>query len=110
MEKYDAEAWKQKPPPSLPEGFEWVTIDPTDEEQLAELMSFLNQHYAGSSRFRFYVTKEKLRWAYMNPNYNKELFIAILNSKTKKMLATFMGHRRRLIIDGKETTVCMTSY
>ena len=46
----------------------------------------------------------------MNPNYNKELFIAILNSKTKKMLATFMGHRRRLIIDGKETTVCMTSY
>ena len=46
----------------------------------------------------------------MNPNYNKELFIAINNSKTKKMLATFMGHRRRLMIDGKELTVAMTSY
>lgn len=110
LEKFNAEEWKKRPSPPLPEGFEWTTIDPTDDAQLTELVDFLNNHYAGGERFRIYVTKEKLRWAYMNPNYNKELFIAILNSKTKKMLATFMGHRRRLMIDGKETTVCMTSY
>ena len=38
------------------------------------------------------MTPDKINWAFMPPNFNKEFFIAIINSKTKKMLATIMCH------------------
>ena len=46
----------------------------------------------------------------MIPGYKKEYFIVIRNSKTRKIMANFMDHPVRLVINGKETNVSMTNF
>ena len=107
IEKFDMAKFKDSDPLPLPEGFEWITIDPTSSNHLTDLCEFLKNHYIGNEYFRVDMSLEKLKYILMSPNFNKEFFIAIINSKTKKILAAFISHRKRLMIDGKETAVAL---
>lgn len=53
-----------KTPDALLEGFEWVTLDLTDEKELQELYELLSDHYVedGSALFRFNYSKDFLNW------------------------------------------------
>ena len=81
IEKIDVKKYKESQPTPLPEGFEWDTLDPTDEAQMDELSEFLNFHYVESegADFRLAQSTKMLQWAYMIPGYKKEQFIVIRN-------------------------------
>jgi len=53
-----------KEPPKLIEGFEWDTVDLTDEEQLKEVYELLNGHYVedDAAMFRFKYSTSILKW------------------------------------------------
>lgn len=53
-----------KTPDQLIEGFEWVTLDLDDEEELRELYELLTNHYVedGSAMFRFNYSRPFLNW------------------------------------------------
>jgi glycylpeptide N-tetradecanoyltransferase len=53
-----------KEPASLPEGYEWVTMDLTDETQLKEVCDLLSVHYVEdvSAMFRLNYSQSFLKW------------------------------------------------
>lgn len=53
-----------KEPPPLTEGFEWVTMDITREEELKEVFELLDGHYVEdeSAMFRFNYSASFLKW------------------------------------------------
>lgn len=53
-----------KLPSALPEGFEWVTMDITKDEELTEVYDLLNGHYVedDAAMFRFKYSVSFLRW------------------------------------------------
>jgi len=53
-----------KEPPKLIEGFEWDTVDLTDDEQLKEVYELLNGHYVedDAAMFRFKYSTSILKW------------------------------------------------
>jgi glycylpeptide N-tetradecanoyltransferase len=53
-----------KSPPALMEGFEWVTMDMTQEEQLQEVFELLYGHYVEDEEamFRFNYSTSFFRW------------------------------------------------
>jgi glycylpeptide N-tetradecanoyltransferase len=53
-----------KQPSPLPDGFEWVTMDITQEDELKEVYDLLNGHYVedDAAMFRFNYSVSFLRW------------------------------------------------
>lgn len=53
-----------KTPDALIEGFEWCTLDLTNEEELKELYELLNKHYVedDNAMFRFNYSESFLHW------------------------------------------------
>jgi glycylpeptide N-tetradecanoyltransferase len=53
-----------KEPDALIEGFEWTTLDLTNEEELRELWDLLTYHYVedDNAMFRFRYSKSFLHW------------------------------------------------
>lgn len=53
-----------KEPPQLIEGFEWVTLDVTDDNEVAELYDLLSNHYVedDNAMFRFNYSRAFLNW------------------------------------------------
>lgn len=53
-----------KEPAALVEGFEWVTLDLADDEEIKELYELLNGHYVedDEAMFRFNYSPSFLRW------------------------------------------------
>lgn len=53
-----------KEPPSLVEGFEWVTLDVEDDKEVAELYELLSNHYVedDNAMFRFNYSRAFLNW------------------------------------------------
>lgn len=53
-----------KTPDALIEGFEWCTLDLTNEEELKELYELLNNHYVedDNAMFRFSYSQSFLHW------------------------------------------------
>lgn len=58
-----------KQPDPLLEGFEWVTLDLTDEKELQELYELLTNHYVedDNAMFRFNYSRSFLDW-YVSPS------------------------------------------
>jgi glycylpeptide N-tetradecanoyltransferase len=63
IKAYGVEAVPKEAPPLL-EGFEWVTMDLTDEKQLEELFQLLYGHYVedDEAMFRFNYSVSFLKW------------------------------------------------
>lgn len=53
-----------KDPPKMIEGFEWVTMDLTDPDQLKEVYDLLNGHYVedDEAMFRFKYSPSMMKW------------------------------------------------
>jgi glycylpeptide N-tetradecanoyltransferase len=64
-----------KDPPGLLEGFEWVTMDLTKDEELQELYQLLYGHYVedDEAMFRFNYSISFLRWYVLNSKEMKGL-------------------------------------
>lgn len=61
----------KKEPYNLPDGFEWSTIDLTNDEEAKEVYLLLRDNYVEDSEntFRFDYQVDFLRWALLVPGY-----------------------------------------
>lgn len=84
-----------KEPPKLIDGFEWVTMDLMDDEQMKEVYQLLNLHYVedDDSMFRFNYGTAILKWALMAPGWKADWHVGIRDCRLpdKKPLVAFIS-------------------
>lgn len=75
-------------PYSLPQGFEWDTLNLDDPLVLKELYVLLNENYVedDDNMFRFDYSPEFLRWALLPPGFLKDWHVGVRASKSRKLL------------------------
>ncbi|GAO13675.1 hypothetical protein UVI_02017780 [Ustilaginoidea virens] len=78
-----------KEPAALVAGFEWVTVDLTDDGEMKEVYELLNGHYVedDEAMFRFNYIPEVLRWAMMAPGWQRKYHIGVRASQSRKLVA-----------------------
>ncbi|KAF8249332.1 glycylpeptide N-tetradecanoyltransferase [Wilcoxina mikolae CBS 423.85] len=79
--------------PALLDGFEWVTMDLTDEHQMNEVYNLLTGHYVEDreAMFRFNYSASLLNWALKAPGWLKEWHVGVRVSTSKKLVAFISG-------------------
>ncbi|KAI4243492.1 MAG: hypothetical protein LQ352_007025 [Teloschistes flavicans] len=82
-----------KEPQQLLEGFEWVTMDLTNDKELEEVYELLNGHYVedDEAMFRFNYSQSFLNWALKAPGWKKEWHVGVRASKSRKLVAFISG-------------------
>ncbi|OKL61424.1 Glycylpeptide N-tetradecanoyltransferase [Talaromyces atroroseus] len=82
-----------KDPYPLLDGFEWVTLDLTEDNNVVELYNLLSTHYVedGEGEFRLNYSPAFLRWALTSPGWQKEWHVGVRASKSKKLTAFISG-------------------
>ncbi|KAI4199081.1 MAG: hypothetical protein LQ350_004836 [Teloschistes chrysophthalmus] len=77
-----------KEPQQLLEGFEWVTMDLTNDKELEEVYELLNGHYVedDEAMFRFNYSQ-----ALKAPGWRKEWHVGVRASKSRKLVAFISG-------------------
>ncbi|GIJ82280.1 glycylpeptide N-tetradecanoyltransferase [Aspergillus pseudoviridinutans] len=82
-----------KEPDALIEGFEWATLDLTNETELQELWDLLTYHYVedDNAMFRFRYSQSFLHWALMSPGWKKEWHVGVRATKSRKLVASICG-------------------
>ncbi len=82
-----------KEPARMTEGFEWVTMDLSDEKELEEVYELLNGHYVedGEAMFRFNYSQSFLNWALKSPGWRKEWHVGVRATKSRKLVAFISG-------------------
>jgi len=75
-------------PYSLPQGFEWDTLNLDDPLVLKELYVLLNENYVedDDNMFRFDYSPEFLRWALLPPGFLKEWHVGVRATKSRKLV------------------------
>lgn len=94
-----------KEPGPLVDGFDWVTMDLTDDKEIEELFTLLYGHYVedDGSLFRFNYSKSFLKWylltiiqsqiianyrrALMSPGWTKDWHVGVRASASRKLVA-----------------------
>ncbi|TAQ90823.1 hypothetical protein B7494_g852 [Chlorociboria aeruginascens] len=78
-----------KEPGPLVEGFEWVTMDLTSDEEIKEVYDLLYGHYVedDDAQFRFNYSKSFLKWALLSPGWSKEWHVGVRASASRKLVA-----------------------
>ncbi|KAJ5509351.1 hypothetical protein N7527_011494 [Penicillium freii] len=96
-----------KTPDALIEGFEWCTLDLTNEEELKELYELLNKHYVedDNAMFRFNYSESFLHWALMSPGWKKEWHVGVRATKSRKLVASICGVPTELRVRGERLKV-----
>ncbi|EEH18047.1 glycylpeptide N-tetradecanoyltransferase [Paracoccidioides brasiliensis Pb03] len=96
-----------KEPDALLEGFEWVTLDIDDEEELKELYQLLANHYVedGSAMFRFNYSRDFLNWALKAPGWKKEWHVGVRATKSRKLVASICGIPADIVVRGNHLKV-----
>mmetsp|Transcript_37542 Transcript_37542/g.91071 ORF Transcript_37542/g.91071 Transcript_37542/m.91071 type:complete len:416 (-) Transcript_37542:40-1287(-) len=76
-------------PYNMPPGFEWSTVNITNQDEKMELYTLLANNYVedDDSLFRFDYSQEFLEWALTPPGYSNDLLLGVRASKTKKLVA-----------------------
>ncbi|KAL9611877.1 MAG: hypothetical protein Q9167_003491 [Letrouitia subvulpina] len=80
-------------PQQLLEGFEWVTMDATNDRELEEIYELLSFHYVEDEEamFRFNYSVSFLNWALKSPGWRKEWHVGVRASKSRKLVAFISG-------------------
>ncbi|XKL61243.1 hypothetical protein PGB90_008300 [Kerria lacca] len=75
-------------PYSLPEGFNWDTIDINDSSILKELYTLLNENYVEDedSMFRFDYPPDFLKWALQPPGWSGDWHVGVRISKSGRLV------------------------
>jgi glycylpeptide N-tetradecanoyltransferase len=83
----------------LPEGYEWVELDLTSEDEIKEVYELLTFHYVedDNAMFRFNYSKSFLNWALKSPDWKKSWHIGVrAKGPSKKLVASIFGIPTRL--------------
>lgn len=84
-----------KEPQKLIDGFEWVTMDLTDDGEMKEVYQLLNGHYVedDEAMFRFNYGTAILRWSLMAPGWKADWHVGIRDCRVKdrKPLVAFIS-------------------
>ncbi|KAJ5622251.1 hypothetical protein N7528_005483 [Penicillium herquei] len=101
------QALVSKTPGPLVEGFEWCTLDLTNEEELKELYELLNNHYVedDNAMFRFSYSQSFLHWALMSPGWKKEWHVGVRATKSRKLVASICGVPTDIRVRGERIKV-----
>lgn len=80
-------------PQALPAGFEWCTVDLTNEDDALQLYTLLKDHYVEDSEgiFRFEYSIGLIQWVLMTPDYIKDWHVGLRSTKNKKLLGFISG-------------------
>lgn len=75
-------------PYSLPDGFNWDTIDVNAAAVLKELYTLLNENYVEDedAMFRFDYPPEFLKWALQPPGWTKDWHVGVRVSKSNRLV------------------------
>ncbi|XP_064613857.1 glycylpeptide N-tetradecanoyltransferase 2-like isoform X2 [Liolophura sinensis] len=78
----------RKEPYSLPQGFQWDTLDITNPLVLKELYTLLNENYVedDDNMFRFDYSPEFLQWALQPPGWLRDWHCGVRVTKSKKLV------------------------
>ncbi|KAI9841193.1 MAG: glycylpeptide N-tetradecanoyltransferase [Thelocarpon superellum] len=78
-----------KEPATLIEGFEWVTMDLTNEGELVEVYELLTGHYVedDEAMFRFNYSESFLNWALKSPGWKAAWHVGVRATKSRKLVA-----------------------
>ncbi|KAG6004613.1 glycylpeptide N-tetradecanoyltransferase [Claviceps maximensis] len=76
-------------PQALVAGFDWVTVDLADDDEMKEVYELLNGHYVedDEAMFRFNYIPEVLRWAMMAPGWQRKYHIGVRATQSRKLVA-----------------------
>ncbi|KAH8734562.1 Glycylpeptide N-tetradecanoyltransferase [Ilyonectria robusta] len=76
-------------PGPLVAGFEWVTMDLTNDDEIKEVYELLNGHYVedDEAMFRFNYSPSILRWAMMPPGWKKDYHVGVRATQSRKLVA-----------------------
>ena len=100
-------------PAPLPEGYEWVELDLTDEEELKEVHNLLNLHYVEDDKamFRFAYSKSFLDWALKAPGWRKSWHVGVrAKGKSRVLVASIFGIPTKLRVRDKFIDVVEINY
>ncbi|OCL03941.1 glycylpeptide N-tetradecanoyltransferas-like protein [Glonium stellatum] len=83
----------EKEPSQMYPGFEWVTMDLDDENQLEEVYELLSNHYVedDEAMFRFKYSSSFINWTLKAPGWRKEWHVGVRASGSKKLVAFISG-------------------
>lgn len=90
--------------PKMLDGFEWVTMDIEDADQLKEVYELLNGHYVedDEAMFRFNYSPSILQWAMMPPGWKPQWHIGVRATQSRKLVAFISGIPCRLRVRDNE--------
>ncbi|KAJ5090686.1 Myristoyl-CoA:protein N-myristoyltransferase [Penicillium argentinense] len=96
-----------KNPDALIEGFEWCTLDLTNDDELQELFDLLNNHYVedDNAMFRFSYSMSFLNWALKSPGWKKEWHVGVRATKSRKLVASISGVPTEIRVRGEPLKV-----
>jgi glycylpeptide N-tetradecanoyltransferase len=83
-----------KTPSPLPDGFEWVELDLTDDEVVKEVYKLLSHHYVEDDQamFRFDYSAVFLDWALKAPEWKKSWHVGVrAKGPSQLLVATIFG-------------------
>lgn len=92
-------------PYALPEGFEWVTFNLSDDSDLELLYQFIHHFYKNNTDTKIYFnySKQFLKWYLLTSNHYNDLFIGV---KCKsKIVASICGVPIKIKIFDKEVNM-----
>ena len=85
----------------LPEGYGWVELDLTSEDEIKEVYELLTYHYVedDNAMFRFNYSKSFLNWALKSPDWKRSWHIGVrAKGPSQKLVASIFGIPTRLRI------------
>jgi len=100
-------------PAPLPEGYEWVELDLTDEQELEEVHNLLNLHYVEDDKamFRFAYSRAFLDWALKAPGWRKSWHVGVrAKGKSNVLVATIFGIPTKLRVREKVFDVAEVNF
>jgi len=93
-------------PYNLPQGFEWVNVNITNEKELDELHQFLKENFVDSSKISQYYSQDFIKWIICNSNYSADLQIGVKITKTQKLVGFISGKIITIIMNKQELSFC----
>lgn len=80
-------------PLTLPDGYEWCSLDLSDEIQLREVYELLTGNYVedDDAMFRFDYTAPFIRWALQPPNFVQDWHVGVRVASGKRRLIAFIA-------------------
>ncbi|KAJ9621133.1 uncharacterized protein PV06_05633 [Exophiala oligosperma] len=97
----------------LPEGYEWVELDMTNEAEVKEVYNLLTLHYVEDDHamFRFNYSAVFLDWAVKSPDWKKSWHIGVrAKGPSRLLVATIFGIPIRLRIRERVLDVVEINY